>query len=96
MSVVTMTRFTIDPHDAEELRVRHAALVAAVRSVTPGLVAAQLGKLDDQTWLGVWRWESAEHLRAAREIAPSQPTTADAFALAADVTVEQMDLVDER
>lgn len=37
MAAVTITRFKIDPVDAEELQVRHAALVSAIRSAVPGL-----------------------------------------------------------
>ncbi|MFI7281325.1 antibiotic biosynthesis monooxygenase [Micromonospora chersina] len=96
MSVVTMTRFSIDPADAAELRLRHAALVSAVRSAVPGLAEARLGKLDDETWIGIWRWESAEGLRTAREIAPTRPESTAAFSLARDVTVEQVEIVDER
>ncbi|WP_433280397.1 antibiotic biosynthesis monooxygenase [Micromonospora sp. CA-244673] len=95
MSVVTLTRFRIDPADAAELRLRHAALVSAIRSAAPGLAEARLGKLDDETWIGIWRWESAEGLRAAREIAPARPESTAAFSLARDVTVEQMEIVDE-
>ena len=96
MPVATRTRFRIDPADAEELRVRHAAPVSAVRSAVPGLAEARLGKLDDETWIGIWRWESAEGLRRAREIAPTRPESTAAFSLARDVTVEQMETVDER
>ncbi|MEU1688482.1 antibiotic biosynthesis monooxygenase [Micromonospora sp. NPDC005707] len=95
MSVVTLTRFRIDPADAAELRLRHAALVSAIRSAAPGLAEARLGKLDDETWIGIWRWESTEGLRAAREIAPARPESTAAFSLARDVTVEQMEIIDE-
>jgi hypothetical protein len=38
MSVITLTRFTIEPGVAGALRARHTELVAAIRSAAPGLV----------------------------------------------------------
>ncbi|WP_406067678.1 antibiotic biosynthesis monooxygenase [Micromonospora sp. NBC_01638] len=96
MSVVTITRFKIDPVNAEELRARHAPLVSAIRSAVPGLAEARLGKLDDETWIGIWRWESAESIRMAREVGPDRPEATAAFSLTRDVTVEQAEIVDER
>jgi len=95
MSVITLTRFTIEPAVAGALRARHAELVAAIRLAAPGLAEAHLGSVDEQTWVGVWRWESAEHLRAARRIAPDLPESAAAFSLAAAVTADDVAVVDE-
>ncbi|WP_067832577.1 antibiotic biosynthesis monooxygenase [Actinomadura kijaniata] len=96
MTVISVTRFQADPADAEEVRVRHAALVAAIRAAQDGLTEARLGRADDGTWVGVWRWDSADSLRAAREIAPATPAAAEAFALVRDVTAEAIEIVDER
>ncbi|MFC7547901.1 antibiotic biosynthesis monooxygenase [Plantactinospora sp. GCM10030261] len=95
MSLLVITRFTIDPRDAAELRARHAALVASTRERSAGLTEARLGRLSDESWLGVWRWTSPEHLRAARESAPDDPTATAAFSLARGITAEEVQLVDE-
>jgi hypothetical protein len=95
MSVITLTRFTIDAGAAGALRARHAELVAAIRSAAPGLIEARLGSVDEQTWVGIWRWESAEHLRAARRIAPGLPESAAAFSLARTVTADDVAVADE-
>ncbi|MCW3819301.1 antibiotic biosynthesis monooxygenase [Micromonospora sp. DR5-3] len=95
MSVITLTRFTIEPGDVAALRTRHADLIAAIRSATPGLVEARLGKIDERTVVGIWRWESAEHLHAARRIAPDLPETAATFSLASAVTADDVAMVDE-
>ncbi|MEV0646473.1 hypothetical protein AB0I28_14540 [Phytomonospora sp. NPDC050363] len=95
MSLIVLTRFAIDPADAGELVTRHAALVEAQRGT--GLTNAGLGRIDDANWVGVWRWESAEHLAAVR--AAPGPEAAHAFALVTDrsaITVEEIELVDER
>ncbi|MEU4571989.1 antibiotic biosynthesis monooxygenase [Nonomuraea sp. ATR24] len=95
MPVIAVTRFQADPADAERLRARHADLVAATRAVVPGLTEARLGRLDDGTWVGVWRWESADSLRAAREAVPSTPEAVAGFALTRDVTAEVIEILDE-
>ncbi|PZG21157.1 hypothetical protein C1I95_08040 [Micromonospora craterilacus] len=95
MSVITLTQFTIEPGVAGALRTRHTELVAAIRSATPGLVEARLGSVDEQTWVGIWRWDCAEHLQAARRIAPDLPETAAAFSLARAITADDVAVVDE-
>lgn len=95
MSVITVTRFQVDPSDADELRARHAALVSATRAAFPGLTEARLGRIDDSTWAGVWRWDSAATLRAAREAASADAAAAEAFALTRDITVDDIDVLDE-
>ncbi|OLT32413.1 hypothetical protein BJF79_36130 [Actinomadura sp. CNU-125] len=95
MSVIAITRFKSDPADADELRARHAALVTALRAELPGPSDAWLGRVDDESWVGVWRWASTEHMEAAQALAQSRPEAAAAFALAKDVTGEAFDLVDD-
>jgi hypothetical protein len=56
MAVLRLDRFTIDPAYAEELVARHEALVIAAKDAFPGLIEAQLAKVDDDAWLTVWRW----------------------------------------
>jgi hypothetical protein len=96
MAVVTITRFKIDPVSAEGLGARHAALVSAIRSTVSGLAEARLGKLVDETSVGIWRWESAGSIRMAREGGPDRPEATAAFSLTRHVTVEQAEIVDER
>ncbi|SEU43700.1 antibiotic biosynthesis monooxygenase [Nonomuraea wenchangensis] len=95
MSVITVTRFQADPADAEELRARHAALVSATRAALPGLTEARLGRIDDSTWAGVWRWDSAASLQAARQAVPGDATAAAAFALTREATVDDIAVLDE-
>ncbi|NUR88819.1 MAG: hypothetical protein HOY71_32430 [Nonomuraea sp.] len=96
MAVISITRFHADPAAAEQVRIRHAALVDAIRAAGPGLTEARLGRLDEETWVGVWRWDSAESLRAARQAAPGTPAAVAAFEVARDVTAEDIEILDER
>ncbi|MGP3919630.1 antibiotic biosynthesis monooxygenase [Nonomuraea sp. 10N515B] len=95
MPVITVTRFQADPADAEELRARHALLVSATRAAFPGLTEARLGRIDDSAWVGVWRWDSAASLQAARQAVPGDAVAAAAFALTREATVEDIDVLDE-
>ncbi|MEV4577940.1 antibiotic biosynthesis monooxygenase [Nonomuraea jabiensis] len=95
MTVISVTRFQADPADAEQVQARHAALVTAIRATQPGLTEARLGRMDDETWVGVWRWDSAASLQAARQSAPATPAAAAAFALVRDVTAQDIEVLAE-
>ncbi|MER5321711.1 antibiotic biosynthesis monooxygenase [Streptosporangium roseum] len=95
MPIITVTRFQADPADADELRARHTALVSATRAALPGLTEARLGRLDDETWVGIWRWDSAASLRAARQAVPGNAEAAAAFSLTRDAAVEDIEVLDE-
>ncbi|WP_049560523.1 antibiotic biosynthesis monooxygenase [Nonomuraea sp. SBT364] len=95
MSVITVTRFRADAADAEQLRARHTALVSATRAAVTGLTEARLGRLDDETWVGIWRWDSAESLRAARQAVPGNAEAVAAFSLTRDAAVEDIEVLDE-
>jgi quinol monooxygenase YgiN len=96
VAVLRITRFTADPADAKEVLARNTALVAAVRAASPGPAEASLARLDDKTWVGLWRWESAADAQATFDAAHSIPETAAAFALVKDATAEQAEIIDER
>lgn len=98
MAVLRLDRFTVDPADAQELLAKRNALVAAVRNAVPGLIEARLAKLNDQTWIDVWHWDSRTSAQAAieRSRAGDIPEAAAAFAVTNDLTTEFADVVDER
>ena len=81
MTVLRLDRLTIDPADTGEMLARHAALVVAVKDAFPGLIEVQLAKVDDQTWLDVWRWDSLASAQAAGAAAASIPVALAAFSL---------------
>lgn len=98
MTVLRIDRFTVDPARVEELLQRRNALVAAVRAAVPGLLDARLVRKDERTWLDLWRWDSRSNAEAAGALARSGalPQAPAAFELAADVTTEFTEVVDER
>ncbi|OUC97423.1 antibiotic biosynthesis monooxygenase [Streptosporangium minutum] len=95
MSLISITRFHANPADAEQVQDRHAALVTEIRATLPGLTEARLGRLDDETWVGIWRWDSAASLQAARQAAPGTAAATEAFALVRDVTAEDVEVLAE-
>lgn len=96
MTIMRTARFTLPSDRVPELLERRAALIDAVRAGFPGLTQARLARVDEQTWVDVWRWESAELMQAALAGAPGLPQAGPAFALIPDLTAEVADVVDER
>ena len=84
MPTFELARYRVDPQNTEELTRRWEAAVDAIRATFPGLVGANLARLDEQTWIDVWRWESAEAAQAAAQGAPSVPEAAAMFSLIAE------------
>jgi len=95
MAVIRTTRFTADPADAEMLLARRAELLAAVREAFAGPAAAHLVRLDGQTWLDIWQWDSPQALQAALQGAPGMPQAAAAFAVTRDASAEVGEVVSE-
>lgn len=95
MSVVRMTRFTADPAITSQLLERRKALLDATRTRFSGPDTDCLVRVDDRTWVDIWRWNSAEDLNAALAGAPQMAEAGAAFSLVRDITVEVGDVVDE-
>jgi hypothetical protein len=96
MTILRLTRFTLEPARTDQMLETRAELIKAVRSNCSGLTETRLARVDDETWLDLWRWESDEALQAAVAIAPTLPEAAAAFALVQNPTEERVELVDER
>lgn len=96
MAVLRINRFTADPAVIDDLLDRREALIAAVRASYDGLTETRLARLDERTWMDMWRWESDEHAKAALAGAPTIAEAGRAFALAQDMTAEQLAIIDER
>jgi hypothetical protein len=97
MTILRLTRFRLKQSvELDVMLTTRAELIAAVRAAYPGLTETRLAKTDDETWLDLWRWESAESLQTALAGAPQLPQSRAAFALIEDATEERLELVDER
>ena len=96
MAVCRLVRFTIDPADTEKMLATRAALVTATRAAFPGLTEARLAKVDEETWIDMWRWDSLAQAQAAIGGAPAFPEAGVAFSLIKDVTADSAEIADER
>ena len=95
MAIIRTTRFTADPSDAETVLERRRDLLAAVRAKFAGPAETRLIRVDERTWVDMWRWDSDETLRAALDGAPRLPEAVAAFAVARDATAEQGEVIAE-
>lgn len=89
-------RYTVDPADLDQLIARRATLIAAIRAAHPGLAEARLTRLEDGTFTDVWRWDSAEQMRAALADTARFPEARAAMSLTRDATAVDGEIVDER
>ena len=95
MVLIRTTRFTADPADADLVLERRGQLIAAIRERYAGPSETRLVRVDERTWVDMWRWDSPEIMNAALAGAPSLPEAAAAFAVAHDVTAEHGELAAE-
>lgn len=95
MAVLRIHHYSIDPADLDEMIVRRATLVAAVRASYPGLTEARLTRLEDGSYTDTWRWNDAGQMQAAFP-ATALPEARAAMALTHDYTADYGEIVDER
>lgn len=94
MAIVNVVRFKVRPEDADEMVVRRDALVEAAREAGPGLLRAVLSRVDEETWVDIWHWDSEESLATAQ--AAVRPTAEAAFALVSDIESTRGQLVSSK
>jgi hypothetical protein len=95
MTVIRTTRFAVAPDDVETMQARRRRLLDVVRAQFGGPSEARLVRLDSDTWLDIWRWESAETLQAALAGAPRLAEAGAAFSVTRDVSAEQGELIED-
>ena len=96
MTIVRAHRYTVPPADVDELIARRARLIAAIRGAHPGLNETRLTRLEDGTYTDVWRWDSAEQMRAALKAIPTIPEARAAMSLTREATSLNGEIIDER
>jgi hypothetical protein len=94
-TIIRTTRFTADPAATDQVLAARSALLAALRAKISGPSEAKLVRIDERTWVDIWRWDSPADLEAASELAPTLPEARAAFAVAKDPTAETGELIDE-
>lgn len=79
MEIVNVMRFKISPDQEQEMHARRTTLLAAVHDQTDGLIRAILTRVDEDTWMDLWHWDSEAALRATQQA--QLPAAKEAFAL---------------
>ena len=64
--------------------------------MNPAFTEATLIRQDDGSYLDIWRWESAEAMRAAAEAAKDFPLAGATLSLTTDHSVVDGEVLDER
>ncbi len=96
MAVFELARFKVDPSDAAKMLASRDEMIAAMRARFPGLLEARLARLDDQTWIDVWKWETLAAAKTAAEHAPSVPEAETMFSLIKEVeSMEHAEILHE-
>ncbi|MEU4159503.1 hypothetical protein [Actinoplanes sp. NPDC026670] len=96
MTAVRAHTYAVDPADLEEFLARRASLIGTVRETHPGLTAAVLVRLDDDTYTDTWHWASEARLWAALAAISTFPEAPLAMALTRDATAHNGLVVDQR
>lgn len=79
MEIVNVMRFKISPDQEQEMHTRRNNLLAAVHAQTDGLIHAILTRVDEETWMDLWHWDSETSLRSTQQA--QLPQAKEAFAL---------------
>jgi phage tail protein X len=96
MAAVRTHHYKVDPANLDELIARRAALIDAIRAAHPGLAEARLTRLDDGTFIDIWRWDTAEERKAALKDMAKYPQARAAKSLTRDSISVNGEIVDER
>lgn len=96
MAVVRTHRYTVETGKLAQLLEQRSALIQGIRSANPAFTKATLIRQDDGSYLDVWRWESAEAMRAAAKAAENFPLVGATMALTSDHSATDGEILDER
>jgi hypothetical protein len=96
MTAVRIHRYSVDPAQLDALLARRVQLIDGIRSGFPGLTATTLVKLENDSYVDTWHWESAELMGAALAAAAGFPAVADTLGLTEDHVVHAGEVIDQR
>lgn len=96
MATVRTHRYTVDTGNLATMLERRTNLIDGIRAANPAFTEATLIKLEDGSYLDIWRWESRVAMQRALQEAGSIPLVGATLSLTADHTVIDGELLDER
>ena len=96
MATVRTHRYTLAPDRVAEFVAQRAELIGAWRAAGFDLVETRLYRLEDGTYLDVWRWASEEVMAKAFDAMGELPLVATTLGMTSGHTAIDGELVDER
>lgn len=96
MATVRTHRYTVETGNLATMLERRTNLIDGIRSANPAFTTATLIKLEDGSYLDIWRWDSAEDMQRASQAAGSIPLVGATLSLTADHVVIDGEVLNER
>ena len=96
MASVRTHRYTLAPNQVETFLAQRAELIGQWRVAGLDLVETRLYRLEDGTYLDIWRWRSAEVMAKAFDTMGELPLVGATLRMTSEHSAVDGDLVDER
>jgi hypothetical protein len=96
MATVRTHRYTLAPDQVEEFLAQRVELIGQWRAAGFHLVEARLYRLEDGTYLDIWRWASDEVMAKAFDAMGELPLVGATLGMTSDHSAVDGELVDER
>ena len=96
MATVRTHRYTLAPDQVEKFLAQRAELIGQWRDAGFDLVETRLYRLEDGTYLDIWRWTSKEVMAKAFDAMGEFPLVGDTLGMTSDHSAVDGELVDER
>jgi len=96
MATVRTHRYTLTPDHAEKFLAQRADLIGQWREAGFDLVETRLYRLEDGTYLDVWRWASDAVMAKAFAAMGELPMVRATMGMTSDRSAVDGELVDER
>lgn len=96
MATVRTHRYTVETGNLATMLERRTNLINGIRSANPAFRDATLIRMEDGSYLDIWRWESAEDMHRASEAAANVPLVGATLSLTTDHTIMDGEVLDQR
>ena len=96
MATVRTHRYTLTPDQAEKFLAQRADLIGHWRAAGFELVETRLYRLEDGTYLDIWRWASDEAMAKAFAGMGEVPLARATLGMTSDRSAVDGEMVDER
>lgn len=96
MAVVRTHRYTVETGRLAQMLEQRSTLIQGLRAAHPAFSAATLVRLEDGSYLDIWRWESADAMQVAAQAARDVPLAGATLGLTTERETLDGEVLDER